>query len=241
MTIVVGLTGGIACGKTAVTTKLRESGVAVLDCDQIARDVVAPGTPGLESVKREFGEELGERLLLPDGTLNRKALGAVVFASVEKRRKLQAITNPAIFKELLKGVVKHFLLGTRVVVVDAPTLYETRLLARVCSKVVVVATTPQHQLERLMRRDQNGEEDARNRIAAQMPLSEKVAMADVTLWNNGTLEEIESRAATLAAEMREWGGGWRMLMSGPGWATLLAAGLGVARFAMAAARGRPPF
>ena len=227
--IIVGLTGGIACGKSAVTARLQREGVAVLDCDVIAREAVEPGQPALRAIEREFGRDV----VRPDGTLDRKRLGAVVFGDDGKRKRLQSITGPAILRRLAWSLLRHAVRGTRVVVVDAPTLYETKYLLWVCAKVVVVATAPELQLQRLMARDGSSAEEAMARINAQMPLAEKVAMADVVVWNSGSRDDLDARAGELARELDRWGGGWRLLASVPGCAALVAAAAAVAAAAHA--------
>ena len=214
--IIIGLTGGIACGKSTVSAVFVQEGLPVLDCDVIAREVVEPGTSARKQIVAAFAKDVPE-LELPDGTLNRKALGQVVFADAEKRKVLTSITGKAIFARLARSVFYHWLIGTPVVVIDAPTLYETKSLVRYCKEVIVLAATKETQLARLMKRDGSNVTDATNRIKAQMPIEEKVKLADVVIWNEGTQEELTQRAREEATRLRKRGyEPQNMMLSGPG-------------------------
>lgn len=179
---VFGLTGGIACGKSTVAGFFRELGVEIIDTDQVARDVVAPGTPGLEAIIKEFGEGI----LGADGALDRKALGAIVFNDAEKRAALERITHPLIGAEGMRRILA-------LQESDAPyLLYEAALLVeggsyKNFSGLIVVTTTEARQLELLMKRDGAGREDALARIRAQLALSEKEKLADWVIRNTGDL------------------------------------------------------
>lgn len=179
---VFGLTGGIACGKSTVAGFFRELGVEIIDTDQVARDVVAPGTPGLEAIIKEFGEGI----LGADGALDRKALGAIVFNDAEKRAALERITHPLIGAEGMRRILA-------LQESDAPyLLYEAALLVeggsyKNFSGLIVVTTTEERQLELLMKRDGAGREDALARIRAQLALSEKEKLADWVIRNTGDL------------------------------------------------------
>lgn len=179
---VFGLTGGIACGKSTVAGFFRELGVEIIDADQVARDVVAPGTPGLEAIIKEFGEGI----LGADGALDRKALGAIVFNDAEKRAALERITHPLIGAEGMRRILA-------LQESDAPyLLYEAALLVeggsyKNFSGLIVVTTTEERQLELLMKRDGAGREDALARIRAQLALSEKEKLADWVIRNTGDL------------------------------------------------------
>jgi dephospho-CoA kinase len=182
---VLGLTGGIACGKSTVAKLFEELGVEVVDADRVARDIVAPGTPGLAAIVEAFGEEM----LLPDGSLDRRRLGGVVFTDSEKRRRLEAITHPRIAQE---GLARLMALQST----DAPyLLYEAALLVEGGSHrnfpgLIVVTTTPEQQLARLMERDGSTKEEAQARIDAQLPLKEKEALADIVIRNDGHLHQL---------------------------------------------------
>lgn len=180
---VVGLTGGIACGKSTVAQVFEELGVPVVDADQLAREVVAPGTQGLERIVAEFGQEV----LLDDGTLDRKKVADVVFENEDARQKLNAIMHPLI---AVAGAGRIAALQSHP---GAFILYEAALLVetgsyRMFSALVVVSAAKELQLERLLTRDGISEQEAKARIAAQFPLEKKEEAADYVIHNNGTLE-----------------------------------------------------
>jgi dephospho-CoA kinase len=176
----VGLTGGIASGKSTVARVFAELGAHVIDADAVARDLVPPGSPALAQVAKVFGT----RVLRPDGALDRAALGAIVFADDEKRRTLEDILHPPILEEIDRRVAELERSGTvGTVVVDAALILELGLQARY-DAVVVVWATPEQQEQRLVRRDGISTEEARRRIAAQMPLAQKRLRADFVVDNS---------------------------------------------------------
>ena len=197
---VIGLTGGIASGKSAVAAMFGDLGIPVVDADALARDVVAPGTPGLARVVDAFGPEV----LAADGTLDRARVGARVFADADDRRRLNAILHPLI---AAAGLQRLAALERES---DAPyVLYEAALLvetggAKQFSKLIVVAASESTQLERLMRREGLSHADAQARIDAQLPLEDKIALADHVIWNDGSRDEtrgqVDAVHATLVAE-----------------------------------------
>lgn len=183
--ITVGLTGGIGSGKSAVSRLLAERGAVVVDADLVAREVVEPGTPGLAAVVEAFGTEV----LRPDGTLDRPALGALVFSDAAALARLNAIVHPLVGErtaELLEQARRD---GAAVVVHDVALLIENGLTDRY-DVVVVVAATPKTQLERLVRLRGMAEHEARQRIAAQAPLADKLAAATHVVENDGPLEQL---------------------------------------------------
>ncbi len=204
MTAVVGLTGGIACGKSTVAAIFVELGVPVVDADQIAREVVAPGSEGLAEVVREFGADV----LGPDGALDRKALGAIVFADEARRRRLESITHPRIAARSMERF------GELAASADAAYgIYEAALLVengshRMFAALVVVAATPAAQLARLIARDGLDEGAARARIAAQLPIEQKRALADHVIDNDGDRASLAARTREVHdALARRFGGG----------------------------------
>ncbi|MBP47748.1 MAG: dephospho-CoA kinase [Myxococcales bacterium] len=174
---VIGLTGGIACGKSTVTSWLVKRGLVCVDADQIARQVVAPDSEGLRAVLSHFGP----RVALEDGGLDRKALGAIVFTDVGARRELEAIVHPLINDEIDAQLIAA---GTRTVVLDAALLIEMKLYER-CDHVVVVRCEPHVQIHRLMHRDGLTEAQARSRIDAQFRDSERLKWANHVIDNSG--------------------------------------------------------
>lgn len=188
----VGLTGGIASGKSTVTRMLRAHGLIVLDADLLAREVVEPGRPALAEIAETFGPEV----IAPDGTLDRAALGRRVFGDDAARARLNAITHPRIAMETASRIQGLRESGEVVVVYDAPLIVENRLHHGM-NLLIVVAVTPQTQLQRLMGRDGLSEEAAEARLAAQLPLSAKVAVADVVIDNDGSLEATQDQVTAL--------------------------------------------
>jgi dephospho-CoA kinase len=181
----VGLTGGIGSGKSAVSRLLARHGAVVVDADVIARDVVEPGTPGLAAVVAEFGAEV----LRPDGTLDREALGRRVFADPAALARLNAIVHPLVGEEAARQLEAAERAGAPVVVHDVPLLVENGLQDRY-DDVVVVAASPQTQLDRLVRLRGMDEEAARARLAAQAPLADKLAVATYVIDNDGPLADL---------------------------------------------------
>jgi len=173
-----------------VTSELQKRGIVVIDCDKLSRVVVEPGHSAYNKIVKIHGEDI----LLPDGSgLDRKKLGDIVFKDDEKRKELTAIVGPAIFMEITKALVWNFAIGTPLVVIDAPTLYETKHLLYLVSEVIVVAASQETQIKRMHERDGFTEEQALDRIKAQMPVEEKVAQANIVISNDGSLAELQDR------------------------------------------------
>lgn len=186
MTLRVGLTGGVASGKSAVSSRLRDLGAVVVDADLLAREVVAPGTPGLAAVVEEFGTDV----LTPQGALDRAALGALVFADESKRRALEAILHPLIRAagaELEAAAPEGVL-----VVHDIPLLAETGQ-AGAFDAVVVVDVPVEVQLQRMVEHRGMSPEDARARVAAQASRDERLAIADFVIDNTGDFDDLRER------------------------------------------------
>lgn len=192
----MGLTGGIGSGKSTVSRLLLSYGAVVVDADLLAREVVAPGTAGLARVVEEFGPGV----LLPDGSLDRPALGAIVFADPQALARLNAIVHPAVGERTAALVAQAEADGAEVLVHDVPLLAENGLAA-MYDEVVVVATAPEVQLDRLVRLRGMSAADAGARIAAQAPLADKLAVATRVLHNDGTPEELEQQVRALWVEL----------------------------------------
>lgn len=184
-----GLTGGIASGKSTVAARFRERGLPVIDADQLARDVVRPGTPGLADIVKTFGSEI----LLSTGELDRKALAARVFSDDAARKTLNGIVHPRITEETMRIAMELGAAGEPLACYEAALLVENGM-ADAFRPLVVVAIPFEVQLARAMARDGSTEAEARGRLAAQMPLAEKVAVADVVIDNSGTLTMLVDRA-----------------------------------------------
>jgi dephospho-CoA kinase len=205
---VVGLTGGIATGKSTFAAALRARGVPVVDADALAREVVAPGSRALAELVRTFGADV----LGPDGALDRKKLGARVFADPEARRRLEAITHPAIRDAMLSETARLDAAGHDLAFYDAPLVYEVGLDA-VLDSVVVVYAPREAQRARLEARDGASPAEAEARLAAQWPIEEKAARADFVVDNTGGTGDLGPKAGRLLADLR--GGLGRRLPNAP--------------------------
>ena len=189
--LLVGLTGGIGTGKSTVDAVLRELGAVIIDTDVVAREVVEPGQPALAEIAAEFGPEV----IGPDGRLNRKALGAIVFADPDRRRALEAMTHPRMRERLLQRVDELTAEDFRgLVVYDAAVLIESGT-HRLMDRLVVVVADEATQLARLMARDGIDRDEALRKIRSQIPLAEKAKLADYVIDNSAD-------PATTAAEVR---------------------------------------
>ena len=179
---VLGLTGGIGSGKSMVLSMFANLGAEVIDADQLAREVVEPGQPALEEIATAFGRDM----LMPDGRLDRGKLARIIFADPVARARLNAITHPRIRERMATEMA---LRGSRpgLLIVDIPLLYENDRSDTVES-VIVVWVDAKTQLRRLTERDGLTPDEARQRIAAQMPLDEKRARADLVVDNSGSRE-----------------------------------------------------
>jgi dephospho-CoA kinase len=184
-----GLTGGIASGKSAVAARFRARGVPVVDADQLARDVVLPGTPGLAAVVEAFGAGV----LDADGALDRKRLGELVFKDEAARRTLNALLHPRIAQAGVARAAELAARGEPLACYEAALLVENGL-ADAFRPLVVVAASPAVQAARVGSRDALDREAALARIAAQMPLEDKVRAADLVITNEGTVEALTSAA-----------------------------------------------
>ena len=198
--MILGVTGGIATGKSSVAELFRERGVPVVDADQLAREAVRPGTEALRAISNRFGEDI----LCFDGTLDREKLARIVFADESARRDLNGILHPAIARmaeSTLAGIVAS---GAEHIVYEAPLLYEAGAENRV-DKVLVVTARPDVQKKRLMIRDGIDSASADARIAAQMSLDEKVERADFVVDNSdsrdGTTRQVTALCRLLAIDV----------------------------------------
>lgn len=185
--LLVGLTGGIGSGKSTVARLLEKRGAIVFDADLLAREAVAMGTPGYDQVVERFGANV----LSPGGDIDREALASVVFADPSARRDLEAIVHPEVRRHFAESTERY--LGTDAVVIfSAPLLVETGM--HTAFEVLIVVSVPvQTQIERLLRERAMSEDAIRARIAAQLPMEEKAAVADILIDNEGTLEELEGQ------------------------------------------------
>lgn len=194
--LLVGLTGGIGSGKSEVTRRLRAYGAVVIDADQLAREVVAPGTPGHDEVVEAFGRAV----LRDDGSLDREKLGEIVFADSAARERLNAIVHPKVGERVAE--VQDAAGEAAIVVYDVPLLAENEL-AGGYDLVVVVDAPVETQVERLVGRRGMPEDQARARVAAQASREQRRAVADVVIDNGGPIERLDSQVRELWGELRE--------------------------------------
>jgi dephospho-CoA kinase len=199
--LLVGLTGGIATGKSTVSALLRQLGCEIIDADLLAREVVEPGQPALAQIVTEFGRDV----VTAAGALDRKKLGAIVFANPERRRRLEAITHPAIrdrFQARLDELAERGFVG--LVVFDAAVMIESGNYKNM-DRLVVVVTDEPTQLARLHGRDGTDDAENRRKVASQMPLAEKAKLADYVIDNSGdreaTAEQVRRVFAALMSEL----------------------------------------
>ena len=193
----VALTGGIGTGKTYVAQRLAAAGVPVVDADRLAREVVAPGTPGLATVVERFGHDV----LAEDGSLRRQALASLVFADPQARHDLETIIHPVV-RRSIEDFFEGLPPDTGVAVADIPLLYETNRAADF-DAVIVAACPPDMQLARVMARDGVSEASARRRITAQLPIDEKVRQADYVIDTSGSFEQTNAETARVLAALQE--------------------------------------
>ena len=185
MAFVIGLTGGIACGKSTVASGFVERGAELIDADAIAREVVEPGTTGLAAIATEFGDAV----IGPDGRLLRGELGAIVFADKAALHRLNALLHPQIEREIRQRAAAS---EAEIVVIDAALLIELGL-AQLCSLVVVVWADRDTQIERLVRRNSLSIEQAEQRVGSQASPASRLAHADVDIDNGAGLNELAVR------------------------------------------------
>lgn len=184
----IGLTGGIASGKSTVVSMLRQYGAAIIDCDIIARDVVLPGSKGLRAVVRAFGPQA----LLSDGTMNRAYIGSVVFTNPAKKQELEEILFPLIRQEIRTKITQLEKAGEAVAFLDMPLLFEVKYHSYV-DEVWLVYVDAATQLTRLMARNGYTKEEALARIRSQFPIDKKRALSQVIVDNTASLEKTEEQ------------------------------------------------
>ncbi|MBT9672758.1 DNA-formamidopyrimidine glycosylase [Secundilactobacillus kimchicus] len=190
-TMILGLTGGIATGKSTVSAVFREFDIPVIDADAIAHSVLAPGSDGVDQVWEAFGDRVFEA-----GQLNRKALGHIVFNDADELKRLTDITGPLISAAIKAAVSTYRRKHANLVVLDAPTLFEAGYAAKT-NEIMVVKISAAQQLQRLMARDDLSEDQAESRIKSQLPLQNKIEKADVVIDNSGSVE-------TTRVQVVEW-------------------------------------
>jgi dephospho-CoA kinase len=195
---IVGLSGGIACGKSSVAEILRAAGHPVIDADQLAREVVARGQPALSQIVATFGDTV----LCEDGELDRRQLGELVFADPDARKQLESITHPAIALASREAFIELSNSGHELAFYEAALLVETGGYKSMAALVVVTAQATV-QRQRLQARDVDlSHEQIEKRIASQMPMAEKEAVADYVIRNDGSPDELEARTMEILEQIR---------------------------------------
>ncbi|OPX20795.1 MAG: dephospho-CoA kinase [Desulfobacca sp. 4484_104] len=193
----IALSGGVASGKSTVAKYFRDLGVAVIDADELARQVVAPGQPANQAIRQAFGPEFFD----PDGTLNREKLGQRVFTHPSARRRLNELTHPWIAQALHQRLRQFEAQGEPVVVVEVPLLFELGLESAY-DLVIVVDVDRDTQIRRLRSRDRRNYTQIESMLQAQAPLAEKVRRADYVIDNRGTLEETHQKVKNILEKVK---------------------------------------
>ncbi|MEH7108155.1 dephospho-CoA kinase [Bacillus sp. JJ1764] len=197
MSLVIGLTGGIASGKSTVSNMFKEWDIRVVDADVESRLAVEKGEPAYLKIVEKFGCDV----LLPDGGINREKLGSIIFHDAKKRQLLNQIVHPEVRNRMKQRIEEGIKNREKVIVLDIPLLFESKLTFMVEKTILIYVDEPT-QLQRLIQRNQLSTEDAQARIYSQMPLKDKVQLADAVINNNGTIEETEKQ---LIEVLTGWG------------------------------------
>lgn len=194
--MIIGLTGSIASGKSAVAKMIQSYGLPIVDADVVARQVVEPDSETLRKIAEVFGKEV----IAEDGSMDRAKVGNIIFHDETMRKKLNDIIHPAIRGEMIRQRDEFISYGEKNVFMDIPLLFESKL-EHFVEKIIVVSVSEEVQLERLMVRNGFNEQEARARIATQIPVKQKESFADAVINNNGTLEQT---ALQLQNILYEW-------------------------------------
>ncbi len=192
---IIGLTGSIACGKSTVAAALKDMGAAIIDGDQLSRQVTAENGPALPAIRRAFGDGVFH----PDGNLNRRALGALVFGDDAAREKLNSIIHPLVFDLTRQQIDLACRAGAKVCVLDVPLLYETGMDS-LCHRVWCVWLPREIQLQRLMARDGFTLAEAQARLRSQLSADEKAARAQIVIDTSGPMDYTKAKLPALFAQ-----------------------------------------
>ncbi len=195
--LVVGLTGGIASGKSTVSCMFREAGIPVICADDLAHEAVKPGSAALDEIRRTFGDEFVDSA----GNLNRAAMARLVFQDKTKRKTLESIIHPRVAEEQGRLLQEFAAQGHNIVIVDVPLLYESGQ-KDFFDMIVVAYVPPEIQIERLIARDNLSREEARSRLEAQMPIDEKKNLAGRVIDNTGSVEHTRKQVLEIIEELR---------------------------------------
>ncbi|MEW9110216.1 dephospho-CoA kinase [Cytobacillus gottheilii] len=197
MSLVIGLTGGIASGKSTVSSMLKQMGFTVIDADIEARLAVEKGTEAYEEIVRHFGEDI----LNETEEIDRAKLGSIIFQEEEQRLKLNSIVHPAVRQQMLQKKEAAIQKGESLIILDIPLLFESKL-EYLADQTLLIYVDEQTQLARLMARNKLTEDEAIARIRSQLPLADKKKLADDIIYNNGTIEETQHQLLSL---LKKWG------------------------------------
>lgn len=196
---IIGITGGIACGKSTAADIFRRLGAFVIDADEIAREVVRPGTPGFEQVVAHFGPGI----LTPSGEIDREALGEIVFRDPAERKVLEGITHPLIVARIAARLQEALAAGAEIAMIEAALMIEGGRSRDLVEKIIVVSAPEELQVQRLAQRNGYTREAALQRISAQMPLEEKIRQADFVIDNRADLDALERACRAIWEELRQ--------------------------------------
>jgi len=196
MGMILGLTGSIASGKSTVSKMISEFGIPIVDADVIAKQVVEVGQVAYQKIIETFGPDI----LLENGEIDRPGLGAIIFNDPERRQELNQIVHPEVRKVMLEQSKKFLDEGHKIVILDIPLLFESKLTSLV-EKTIVVYVDEENQIKRLMKRNNLSEDEAMARIKSQIPIREKVKLADYVIDNNGTIEHTNKQVITLMTKI----------------------------------------
>lgn len=196
MTYFLGLTGGIATGKSTADEYFKKKNIPIIDTDKIAHELMAPGQASYRAILKHFGKEI----LAENQEINRKKLGAIVFNDKNQLKCLNELTHPLILNNMEEKITQYQRQNISLVILDIPLLFEDNLV-HYCDATVLITAPPQLELSRLMARNNLNEVDAQKRIASQMPLTEKEKLADYVIDNSGTVKDLESKLSSLLKEI----------------------------------------
>ncbi|XP_057518918.1 dephospho-CoA kinase [Amaranthus tricolor] len=185
---IVGLTGGISSGKSTISNLFKAHGIPIVDADIVARDALKKGTGGWKKVVEAFGNDI----LQPDGEVDRPQLGRIVFSNPDRRQLLNRLLAPYISSGIVKEIMKLWLKGHKVIVLDIPLLFEAKM-DKWTKPIIVVWVDRETQLKRLVSRDRISDEEAYNKINAQMSLDTKKTKADIVIDNTGSLDDLNEQ------------------------------------------------
>ncbi len=195
---VIGLTGGIASGKSTVSRLMREKGIPVICADELARGVVEPGKSAYKKILKEFGKEI----LHPDKTLNRPKLALLVFSSPKKLKTLNSLIHPAIIQEMKKEIERFRKKKEKKIILDIPLLFEEGL-DKLCDKVIIVYVPEKIQRERLKKRENLSDQEITSRLKSQMPIEEKKKRGHYTIDNNVSLIETKEQIEKMIQRLQK--------------------------------------